>query len=209
MIGLISKLGSGSEENGVMPILSKVLRRTYSLFMVLAFCVLAQSCFNPFSPSVIEPSALKPIAPQVNPDSVLYNLKYAYENRDSVIYENCLDPDFIFVYIDQDEVTLKDEPMEVPRDGKGGDIYRTKALFRVFDDIRLDTWIVTLPPDSVDTVGEEIWKVRNVTFHLSLRDTDGDYNYQHLEATGFAEFLFRRSKKDKLWRIVRWIDRST
>jgi hypothetical protein len=186
--------------------LSKVSRRVYLLLGVLILCAVTESCFNPFSPSVIGPSVLKPIAPQVDPDSVLYNFKYAYENRDSVIYENCLDPDFIFVYIDQDEVTLKDEPIEVSRDGKGGDIYRTKGLFRVFDDIRLDTWIVTPAPDSV--VGEEIWKVRNVAFHLSLRDTDGDYNYQHMEATGFAEFLFRQSDEDNQWRIVRWIDRT-
>jgi len=186
--------------------LSKTSMRIYLLVMVLTLCSLAVSCFNPFSPSVIEPSALKPIAPQVDPDSVLYNFKYAYENRDGIIYENCLDPDFIFVYIDQDEVTLRDEPVEVPRDGKGGDIYRTKGLFRAFDDIRLDTWKVSEASDSV--VGEEIWKVRNVTFHLSLRDTDGDYDYLHMEATGFAEFLFRQSKEDNLWRIVRWIDRS-
>jgi hypothetical protein len=173
---------------------------------VLVLGALVGSCFNPFSPSVIGPSALKPIAPQVDPDSVLHNFKYAYENRDSIVYENCLDHDFIFVYKDQDEVTLREVEVEVPRDGKGGDIYRTKALFRVFDDIRLDTWIVTPALDSV--MGEEIWKVRNVTFHLSLRDTDGDYNYQHMEATGFAEYLFRQSNEDNQWRIVRWIDRS-
>ncbi|MCK4404154.1 MAG: hypothetical protein KAW02_03600 [candidate division Zixibacteria bacterium] len=186
--------------------LSKAVTKTFLLLISLAFCALAVDCFNPFSPSVIGPSALKPIAPQVNPDSVLHNFKYAYENRDGIVYENCLDPDFIFVYIDQDEVTLKDEPVEVPRDGKGGDIYRTKGLFRAFDDIRLDTWKVSEASDSI--VGEEVWKVRNVTFHLSLRDTDGDYDYLHMEATGFAEFLFRQSEEDNLWRIVRWIDRS-
>ena len=189
-----------------MSALSKTLKRMYLLLALLSLCALIGSCFNPFSPSVIGPSVLKPIAPQVDPDSVLYNFKYAYENRDSIVYENCLDPDFIFVYIDQDEVTLLDEPVEVPRDGKGGDIYRTKALFRVFDHIRLDTWIVSEAPDNM--VGEEVWKVRHVTFHLSLRDTDGDYDYLHMEATGFAEFLFRQSEEDNLWRIVRWIDRS-
>jgi len=188
-----------------MPDLSKAAKRVCLLTAVLSLCAAAVSCFNPFSPSVVGPSALKPIAPQVNPDSVLYNFKYAYENRDSIVYENCLDNDFIFIYRDQDEIEQREVEVEVPRDGKGGDMYRTKALFRVFDDIRLDTWIVTSARDSV---GEQIWKVRNVTFHLSLRDTDGDYNYQHMEATGFAEFLFRQSKDDNLWRIVRWIDRS-
>lgn len=189
-----------------MPDLAKTSTRICLVLASLSFCSLVGGCFNPFSPSVIGPSALKPIAPQVDPDSVLHNFKYAYENRDSIVYENTLDADFVFVYKDQDEVMQREVEVEVPRDGTGGDIYRTKALFRWFDDIRLDTWFVTSAPDSL--VGEEIWKVRNVIFHLSVRDTDGDYNYQHLEASGFAEFLFRQSQEDNLWRIVRWIDRS-
>ncbi len=181
-----------------------MLKKTYLLSLIFCLAVLWFGCFNPFSPSVVGPSTIKPIARQTDPDSVLHNFKYAYENRDSIVYENCLDKDFIFKYTEQDEIEGEIE-VEIPRDGKGGDIYVTKALFRAFDDIRLDTWIVIPAPDSV---GEGIWKKRNVTFHLSLRDTDGDYNFQHLEATGFAEFMFRQSEKDNLWRIVRWIDKS-
>jgi hypothetical protein len=176
-------------------------------FLIFSLVALGYGCFNPFAPSVVGPSAIKPIAPQTDPDSVLHNLKYAYENRDSIVYENCLDKDFSFIYKDQDETEMEIE-VEIPRDGKGGDLYITKALFRAFDDIRLDTWIVTLAPDSVDIVGGDTLKFRNVTFHLSLRDTDGDYEFQHLEATGFAEFKFKKSKEDNLWRIVRWIDKS-
>ncbi|MCK4428056.1 MAG: hypothetical protein KAW16_06210 [candidate division Zixibacteria bacterium] len=182
----------------------RIREKIYLLFFISSLVVLWFGCFNPFSPSVVGPSAIKPIARQTDPDSVLHNFKYAYENRDSIVYENCLDKDFIFKYTEQDEIEGEIE-VEIPRDGKGGDIYVTKALFRAFDDIRLDTWIVIPAPDSV---GEGIWKKRNVTFHLSLRDTDGDYNFQHLEATGFAEFMFRQSEKDNLWRIVRWIDKS-
>jgi hypothetical protein len=177
------------------------------LSLIFFLVALWFGCFNPFSPSVVGPGTIKPIAPQTDPDSVLYNFKYAYENRDSIVYENCLDKDFIFIYKDQDE-TEREVEVEIPRDGKGGDLYITKALFRAFDDIRLDTWTVTSALDSVDSVGRDTLKVRNVTFHLSLRDTDGDYDFQHLEATGFAEFIFRKSKEDNLWRIVRWTDES-
>lgn len=124
------------------------------------------------------------------------------------MYENCLDKDFIFIYWDQSEVGEGEAEQTIPRDGKGGDIYITKALFRTFDDIRLDTWIVTSAPDSVDNVAKDTLKIRNVTFHLSLRDTDGDFDFQHLEATGFAEFIFTKSKEDNLWRIIRWKDES-
>jgi len=40
-----------------------------------------------------------------------------------------------------------------------------------------------------------------------LRDMTGDRNYEHLEASGFARFLFKKSE-DGWWRIVRWYDRS-
>lgn len=182
-----------------------MLKKIYLLSLVFSFVALGFGCFNPFSPSVVGPGTIKPIAVQTDPDSVLHNFKYAYENRDSIVYENCLDKDFIFIYKDQDEIEQRDVEVEIPRDGRGGDLYVTKALFRAFDDIRLDTWIVTPAPDSL---GEEIWKRRNVVFHLSLRDIDGDYDFQHLEATGFAEFMFRKSEEDHLWRIVRWIDKS-
>lgn len=184
-----------------------MLKKPYLLFLVFFLVALKAGCFNPFSPSVIGPSTIKPIAPQTDPDSVLHNFKYAYENRDSIVYESCLDKDFIFIYKDQDE-TEREIEVQIPRDGRGGDLYVTNALFRAFDDIRLDTWRVTPAPDSVDSVEGDTLKVRNVTFHLSLRDTDGDFDFQHLEATGFAEFVFRQSEKDNLWRVVRWIDKS-
>ncbi len=168
---------------------------------LLAICILIWSCFNPFSPSVIGPGALKPIAPQVNPDSVLYNFKYAYENRDSIVYENCLDEEFMFTYWDQLKVG---EAIEETDYGLVTDLPVTKSLFRTFEDIRLDKWKVNLAPDT--TVGTETWKVRNVEFHLSVRDIDGDY--PNMEANGFAEFAFRQSKEDNFWRIVRWTDYS-
>ena len=180
---------------------SKRSRSFFPALPVLAGLALAIGCFNPFSPSVTGPGLLKPIAPQIDPDSVLYNFKYAYENRDSIVYENCLDEDFIYEYLDQDEVQRIVETELL----RSEDLRVTKAIFRLFDEIRLDEWRVTLAPDSV---GEEVWKVRKVSYNLLLWDTDGDYDYQSLQAIGSADFLFRPSEKDDLWRIVRWIDRT-
>ena len=189
MTGEISKHRSGIKR--IKPGLSLGL---------LALLFLA--CYNPFSPPVLGPSGLKLVAFQNSPDSVLYNFKYAYENRDSIVYENCLDEDFIFTYWDQSKTGEGIEETELLR---SEDVKVTKALFRSYEDIKLDKWLVE--PASDTGVGEEVWKVRNVEFHLSVRDIDGEY--QNLDATGKAEFLFRRSERDNLWRIVRWIDRST
>ena len=63
-------------------------------------------------------------------------------------------------------------------------------------------------PDNVDSITGEIWKARVVRYDLLVWDTDGDRDYESYSASGSAEFLFRESKQDNLWRIVRWIDRT-
>lgn len=177
---------------------------TYLLLLILVLVALAVSCFNPFSPSVVGPSVLRPIAAQIDPDSVLYNFRYAYENRDSIVYENCLDEDFVYTYWDQQDIQGIVETEFL----RSEDLRVTKDLFRVFDDISLDKWEVEPAPDSLDSVTGEIWKARVVRYDLLVWDTDGDRNYESYSASGSAEFLFRQSKKDHLWRIVRWIDRT-
>jgi hypothetical protein len=188
------------------------------VFSLLIFCItLAVYCANPFAPPKAGPSALAPILVQncsdcpdsVNAYSVLSNFKYAYENHDIDIYENCLDRDFIFTYTDQDRQG-QIENVEVPRDGISGDVYRTRRLFEAFSDIRLDTWVPNRL-DFEDTLTSahpgEIWEVWLVNFHLSLRDLTGVYNYQQFEANGLAIFKVRKSS-DGFWRIVIWEDHS-
>lgn len=166
---------------------------------------IVQSCQNPFSPAVVGPSRVVPIVRQTAPDSVLHNFKYAYEHRDLDVYENCLDPDFVFRYIDHDR-TGEIEQVEIPRDGPSGDLARTDKLFRLFDEITLDSWVPYF--DRQEIVNDEVWEVWRVVFHLSVKDLDGDFNYEFYEAVGIAEFKFRRSKSDNLYRIVFWDDKS-
>lgn len=169
--------------------------------VALSFC----ACRNPFTPAVVGPSQLVPLALQTAPDSVLANFKYAYEQRDIDAYENCLDEDFIFRYIDQDR-TGQIEQVEVSRDGPSGDLERTRRLFLLFDEIRLDTWVPIF--DREEVVGDEVWQVWRVYFNLSVKDLDGDYSSEFFEAVGIAEFKFRKSESDSLYRIVFWDDKS-
>jgi hypothetical protein len=191
------------------------MKKTLCL-MILAGAIVALYCANPFAPPKAGPGSRIPIASQncvecpdsVNADSVLFNFKYAYENRDIDVYENCLDRDFIFRYIDQDRQG-EIETVEIPRDGVSGDIHRTRGLFEAFNEIKLDTWIVSAwVPDTIIYHGEqEIWQESRVTFFLSLRDLTGSYNYQQFEANGLAVFKVRKSN-DNYWRIVVWEDNS-
>jgi hypothetical protein len=176
------------------------------------FCL---TCSNPFAPPEVGPGALAPILPQncedcpdsVNAFAVLSNFKYAYENRDIDVYENCLDENFIFIYIDQNR-SGEIEEVEIPRDGNSGDIIRTRRLFEAFDDIRLSTWIPNrLEPEGPELHEGETWEVWLVTFHLSLRDLSGTYNYQQFEANGLALYKIKKSF-DGFWRIIVWEDHS-
>ncbi len=183
------------------------------LNVVLAF--LLSSCVNPFAPAEAESRFLAPIADQSDTSdataagNVLANFKYAYENNDIDVYENCLDDEFVFIYTDQDRYG-EIEIVEVLRDGVSGDIYRTRRLFEIFDEIRLDTWLplrsereLENHPDHPD----EIWEVRNVNFHLVLRDITGYDCYAQFEASGLAEFKMRRSSNGVM-RIRIWEDKS-
>ncbi len=183
--------------------------------MFLAATAAILSCSNPFAPPEVGPGTLAPILPQncsecpdsVNAYAVLSNFNYAYENRDIDVYENCLDYDFMFIYIDQDRQGQIEE-IEVPRDGISGDISQTRRLFEAFNEIRLDTWIPQrLDPEDPSLHDGEIWEVWIVTFHLFFRDLTGAYNYQQFEANGLALFKIRKSS-DGFWRIVVWEDHS-
>jgi hypothetical protein len=187
----------------------------FSLLCMLA--VFAAGCSNVFAPPKAGPGSLAPILPQncsdcpdsVNAYNVLSNFKYAYENRDIDIYENCLDREFMFVYIDQDRQGGI-EIVEIPRDGVSGDIYRTRGLFDAFSEIRLDTWIPQrLSPEGSETPEHpgESWEVWLVNFYLSLRDLTGVFGYQQYEANGLALFKMRKTS-DGYWRIIVWEDHS-
>lgn len=190
--------------------------RRYSLTLGIIIVIAAiLSCSNPFAPPKAGPGLLAPIMAQncsdcpdsSNAFAVISNFKYAYENRDIDIYENCLDANFVFTYIDQDREG-QIETIEIPRNGESGDINRTQRLFAAFSEIRLDTWLPRrLEPEGPSLHNGETWEVWLVTFYLSLRDVQGTYNYQQFEANGLALFKIRKSS-DGYWRMVLWEDHS-
>jgi len=186
---------------------------TKCVMLVIGFGLMG--CSNPFAPPVIGAGTLAPILAQnceecpdsTNAAAVLANFKYAYENRDMDVYENCLDDEFIFIYIDQNAFGDIEE-VEVPLNGASGDLARTQGLFDAFDEIRLDTWVPNrLEPEGPEIHDGENWEIWLVNFHLSLRDLSGTFNFQQFEANGLDLFKIRKSA-DGYWRIVVWEDHS-
>lgn len=162
-------------------------------------------CSNPFSPPNVGPRGGIPIKPLVSPENVLDNLVYAYERRDIDVYEELLDPDFVFVYFDPERIEGI-ETVIVPRDGPSGDLERTRRLLRIFDEIRLPVFRVVAA--ETDSSVSPVVERRRVAFQLTVRDLDGDFSFESFEAAGDALFSVRRSPSDGLWRLVRWDDLS-
>jgi hypothetical protein len=180
--------------------------RAQVVSVLLLAVVTFASCQNPFSPASVDPSGVKPIVLQAEPDSVMHNFKYAYEHNDIEVYENCLDTSFTFRYTDQN-LAGEIEIIEIPREGPSGDLERTRRLFEFFDEIKLETWLPI--PYGHEAVGDDTLEVYRVYFQLSVRDIDGDFpGERSLEAFGIAVFKFRQSSSDSLWRIVFWEDQS-
>jgi len=175
------------------------------LAMCMSAMLLSLACTNPFAPPEISGTGIIPIQPQTSVQAVLDNFRYAYENQDIDVYEALFDPAFVFEYFDPERVEGIEHVL-VPRDGPSGDLERTRRLFAVFDDIRLPTWGVI--DAFVDSSLSYTREVRRMSFRLSVRDLEGDFNYEAYEANGEALFYFRQSTEDGLWRIVRWEDLS-
>jgi hypothetical protein len=156
--------------------------------------LLTLSCLNPFAPKLDRsPGASIKLTQQASPDEVLDNFIYAYTYKDSLVYDQCLDSSFVFVYFD-------------PNLGTSGlfvswnrdvDLKTTGRLLRSFDTISL-TWNSTIY-ELYDGNTAELSK----TLHLSLYGRQGEYNL-----TGNAIFNFRKSPYDSKWRITRWKDES-
>ncbi|GAB4314274.1 MAG: hypothetical protein Kow0074_01170 [Candidatus Zixiibacteriota bacterium] len=180
-------------------------RRHESHVLLLMITAMLIGCANPFSPPDVGPTGGSPIKPLDSPENVLENLQYAYEQRDYDVYEELLDKDFRFVYFDPERVEGI-ETVIVPRDGPSGDLERTRRLFRVFDEIRLPVFEIV--EASIDSTPTSPLQQRRVAFQLTVRDLDGDFDFEAFEATGDARFTFQQSPTDRLWRIVRWEDLS-
>jgi len=160
----------------------------------IALGVFLWGCLNPFAPKVqtLGDSELI-ITQQKTPEEVLQNFRYAYVFKDSLLYSDLLDSNFIFVYFDPGLGTSG----QFVSWGRDLDLKTTGRLFRQFDVIDL-VWNST-----VYTNVQEFTADLSKSFDLTLITGDEDFRI-----TGNAVFSFRKSPYDHKWRIVRWRDES-
>ena len=163
----------------------------FCLFFVFIALVISSGCLNPFAPKLGEITSNLDmfLTPQKTPEEVMTNFRYAYILKDSLVYRDLLNDDFIFVWRDHENDTFVSWGKEV-------DIRKTVGLFNYFTVINLvwnSTNYIAYSPDSTTA---EISKGFILTLDFELR------------ITGEALFNLIRLPETGIWKITRWVDKS-
>jgi hypothetical protein len=154
--------------------------------------LLIVSCNNPFAPKIsdiIDDSSL--ISDQRTIEGVFQNFKYAYQNKDTLVYGGLLAPDFVFVFRDYD----KGVDVTWARDD---DMLSTYKLFNATQNMDL-VWSNVLVPTG-DSLNTEVSRGFSLTIVFSASDI--------VKIQGRANFTLRRAKVEDPWMIYIWRDES-
>jgi len=167
----------------------------YICLLIPILCMLV-SC-NPFAPGQDDSSgdAAALLSDQKNPDGVFQNLKYAYTFRDTTIYGQLFDGNFIFLYPDYDRGGV-----EISW-GRDEEMRTANGLFQSVQ--RLDLlWNNIIDSSSIDsyTTDASISRGFNLTVTFSASDI--------VRVDGYASLRLVRQGTEYPWMIVRWHDDS-
>ena len=130
---------------------------------------------------------------QKTPQGTLKNFESAYEFRDSLLYSQVLDSEFIFISTDYNV-----SPPQAITWGRDEDLLVTSRLFRNFQQIQLDWGQDLFEIYSDDSSFVNIRRLFNLTL-------DGGIEIPPIR--GEADFRIKR-RADSIWRIIRWEDYS-
>ncbi|MGA9118411.1 MAG: hypothetical protein WB699_03510 [Bacteroidota bacterium] len=158
------------------------------IVMLPAFVFIA--CVNPFAPG-IDTSPPQSTCDPKSIDGIFRCFQAAYTFRDTTVYGQLLDADFVFVYRDYDlgvDVTW----------GREEEMRSTYGLFQNAQKLDL-IWnnIVSSTDDS-----NQVSVVRG--FNLTIVFNPSDIE----RVDGYASLTFQRERVTDPWRIVRWRDES-
>jgi len=177
----------------------------FSAFLVV---LLIFSCKNMFAPTLGDLDGGNSIyrMDQESPADVLHNFKYSYIYRDSLMYANLIDSEFVFVYYqpsDESGTGHYDSWM------RSVELRTTGRFLNAFNYIDL-IWQTTLDSAFYEMEGEEIISERDTLFE-SANIADMSKSYQltlgdYITLIGDASFRFRKGNDGK-WRILRWEDK--
>ena len=186
----------------------KQLIKFFLYLSVILMTLLMFGCNNMFAPTLGDLDGGNSIykTDQASPAEVLHNFKYSYIYRDSLMYANLIDSEFVFVYYqpsDESGTGHYDSWM------RSVELKTTGRFLNAFNYIDL-IWQTTLDSSFYEMDGDNIMSERDTLFGTaniadiskSYQLTLGDYT----TLIGDATFRFRKGSDGK-WRILRWEDK--
>jgi len=178
------------------------------LFIVMLMVLLVFGCKNMFAPTLGDLEGGNSIyrLDQATPEDVLHNFKYAYIYRDSLMYANLIDSEFVFVYYqpsDESGTGHYDSWM------RSVELRTTGRFLNAFNYIDL-IWQTTLDSTFYEMDGENIFSERDTLYgDANIADISKSYQLtlgDYTTLIGDAAFRFRKGSDGK-WRILRWEDK--
>jgi len=169
-----------------------LIKPKFYLFLFIVFLFLL-GCTNPFAPAIDKNpdddgsaiSDLKTI------EGVFQNFQYSYTFKDTLIYGELLQGDFVFSYRDYDQ------GFDVSW-GRDEDMRTTEGLFR--NSQRLDLIWNNIVLITEDTLTANV--VRSFNLNITFNPTDV------VRVDGRVNLSLQKNAETKKWHITRWIDES-
>lgn len=165
------------------------LQKIKYFFVILIFFI---GCKNPFSPGFDEnPGSVPTLSDLTTIEGVFKNFQYAYTFKDTIIYGQLINPQFIFTYRDYDESVDKSW-------GRDTEMRTTYGLFQ--NSQKLDLIWNNIILSSIDSSSASIVRSFNLTIVFNPTDVQ--------RITGRVNMFLEKNENSKKWSITRWLDES-
>jgi hypothetical protein len=165
-------------------------RGRQAVIILIAALLPLAGCLNPFAPGLDSSPAESSCNP-LTVDGVFQCFQNAYTFRDTTIYGQLVDRNFVFVYFDYDisiDVTW----------GRDDEMRTTYQLFQNAQKLDL-IWGAIL---SSTTDSNQVSVVRGFNLTVTWNPTSVE------SASGYANMTFARNRSVDPWKIVQWRDES-
>lgn len=163
----------------------------YTAASVIILSALFYSCENIFSPKLDLNTPTEILTDQKTIDGLFQNFKYAYTFKDTTVYGNLLDANFIFIYRDYTS------GFDVSWD-RATDMRTTNGLFQ--NSQKLEVIWNNIIFQNGDSLSQNVKRSFNLTITFNPSDV--------IRLNGFVDMNMQRNSTGDVWKIIRWRDES-
>ena len=162
--------------------------------LIMVIVIVVSSCINPFAPRVDESNLFDELLG--NPktiDGFYIRFQNAYQFRDTTLYGPLIDPDFNFIFRDNDrnlDVTWS----------RAEDLNSTYNLFIQSQDIQLSWNNIVLQSVNPEMTRAQIVRRFNLLVVINSNDI--------IRTDGSANFVLARADSTLPWKLLQWRDES-